>query len=72
MITRTVPLIHRRASAAVDEHADGRWHNRLGLRSYEENGEPTLDNRQYSLLYEERLQPQSDGSQLGGSRPAVR
>ena len=62
---------YRRAEAAFDKHADGRRHNRLGLRSYEENGEPALDNRWDTLVYEEGLQSQSDGSQLGGSRPAV-
>jgi len=45
----------RTAEATVDEHADGRRYDRLGLRSYEENGEPALDNRRNTLVYEEGL-----------------
>ena len=62
---------YRRSETSVDEHADGRWHNRLELRSYEENGKPALDHRRYTFLHEEGLQPQSDGDQLGGTRSAV-
>ena len=63
---------HRRAKTSASADEAGEQHERLGLGAFTKRGRPTLGNRWDTIVYEEGLQSQSDGSQLGGSRPAVR
>ena len=61
-----------RAEAVASADDVGQRHERLGVHAYETQGQPTLDHRWDTLVYEEGLRDDAVGNQLGGARLAVR
>ena len=61
-----------RAEAVASADDVGQRHERLGVHAYETQGQPTLDHRWDTLVYEEGLRDDAVGNQLGGARLAIR